>query len=235
MLAEAVESDVVLLGECHDDPIAHSIEAFVLISLAARRDKCGLSLEMFERDVQPVLDEYLAGLVREGDLLQDARPWANYRDDYRVLIEFAKEVGLPVIAANAPRRYVGAVGRRAGVLEQAGWPLEVATWLPPLPLPKPSAAYLEHLHNDPAVVRGDQIGLDDEFGLTNHGGTADSTVPGQCPYIGLQARDGLLEPMLLWDATMAHALVRSLEAEPDRLLVHVCAPLLPPPSPMARV
>ena len=215
---------------------------------------------MFERDVQPVLDEYLAGLVREGDLLQDARPWANYRDDYRVLVEFAKEVGLPVIAANAPRRYVGAVGRRPGVLEQAGWPLEVATWLPPLPLPTPSAAYLEHLHNDPAVVRGDQIGLDDEFGLTNHGGKADSTddefgltnhggkvddefgltnhggkadstVPGQCPYIGLQARDGLLEPMLLWDATMAHALVRSLEKEPDRLLVHVCAPLLPPSPP----
>ena len=54
MLAEAAESDVVLLGECHDDPIAHSIEAFVLISLAARRDKCGLfprSLEIPSRCV----------------------------------------------------------------------------------------------------------------------------------------------------------------------------------------
>ena len=51
MLAEAAESDVVLLGECHDDPIAHSLEAFVLISLAARRDKCGLSLDPSRRAI----------------------------------------------------------------------------------------------------------------------------------------------------------------------------------------
>ena len=44
----------------------------------------------------------------------------------------------------------------------------------------------------------------------------------RCPYIGLQSRDGLLEPMLLWDASMAHSIVRSLEVDPQRLIVHVC-------------
>ena len=39
------------------------------------------------------LDEYLRGKIRERDLLQDARPWANYHSDYRPLVEFAKQEG----------------------------------------------------------------------------------------------------------------------------------------------
>ena len=48
LLAEAASSDVVLLGECHDDPVAHHLEAFLLISLAAVRPEVVLSLEMFD-------------------------------------------------------------------------------------------------------------------------------------------------------------------------------------------
>ena len=54
MINVAAECEVVHLGECHDDPIAHSLEAYILVSLAARRDQCGLSLEMIERDAQTV-------------------------------------------------------------------------------------------------------------------------------------------------------------------------------------
>jgi TPR repeat protein len=39
LLDAAAQCDVVLLGECHDDPVAHSLEAYVLVSLAARRPK----------------------------------------------------------------------------------------------------------------------------------------------------------------------------------------------------
>lgn len=52
LIAEARGAEVVLLGESHDDPVAHSLEAYILVSLAAARDRCALSLEMFERDVQ---------------------------------------------------------------------------------------------------------------------------------------------------------------------------------------
>ena len=44
----------------------------------------------------------------------------------------------------------------------------------------------------------------------------------RCPYIGLKGRDGLLEPMLLWDAGMAHSIAGALEADAERLVVHVC-------------
>jgi len=71
-----------------------------------------LGMEMFERDVQPVLDEYLAGFIREQDFLKASRPWGNYEANYRPLIEYAKENGLSVIASNAPGRYTSLARRR---------------------------------------------------------------------------------------------------------------------------
>ena len=64
---------------------------------------------MFERDVQDILDAYLKGKISEKKFLKQARPWPNYLEDYRPLIEFAKKKGMPVIAANLPRRAAAAV------------------------------------------------------------------------------------------------------------------------------
>ena len=182
LLDAAARSDVVVLGEVHDDPVGHALEAYVLAKLAARRP-VALSLEMFDADVQPVVDDYCCGLVSERDFLLDARPWDNYATDYRPLVEFARQCGLRVLAANAPRRYVSAVGarrrrRRARRRRAAGgrggvpdsWPAAALQRLPPLPLPPLSDDYMEHLRSDPAVVRTDQMGLDDEFAAANHGG-----------------------------------------------------------------
>ena len=89
VLAAAQQAEVCLIGETHDDPVAHQLELYLLVQMQARRP-CLLSLEMFETDVQPIVDEYLAGLIREDDLLQDARPWTNYWKDYRQMVEFCK-------------------------------------------------------------------------------------------------------------------------------------------------
>lgn len=115
-IVEAMDrADVVFLGEEHDDPTAHSLE-LQLLRLAHERygehREVILSLEMFESDVQHVLNEYLAGYIRERDFLKASRPWSNYETDYRPLVEYAKENKLPVIAANAPGRYTSMARRR---------------------------------------------------------------------------------------------------------------------------
>ena len=101
---------LTFLGESHDDAVAHYLEEQIL-----RRTwdpHLGRpSLEMFERDVQYVLDEYLAGFITEAHLTASGRAWKNYKADYRPMIEFAKEKKMPVVAANAPRRYVNRVSR----------------------------------------------------------------------------------------------------------------------------
>jgi uncharacterized iron-regulated protein len=104
MLADVARADVILVGEQHDDSNTHRLEAALLQGLLRRRVPVVVSLEMFERDVQPVLDAYLAGTVTEQDFLGRARPWPRYATDYRGLIEMAKAHRWPVIAANVPRR-----------------------------------------------------------------------------------------------------------------------------------
>ena len=70
------------------------------------KNKVALSMEMFETDVQLVLNEYLEGKISEDVFVKDARAWPKYSTDYKPLVEAMKSDGLHVIAANAPRRYV---------------------------------------------------------------------------------------------------------------------------------
>ena len=111
MAADLARTDVVLIGEQHDDANTHRLELAVLESLARRRVPVALSLEMFERDVQTSLDSYVSGGAAEADFLKAARPWPRYATDYRPLVEFAKSQRWPVIAANVPRRIASEVAK----------------------------------------------------------------------------------------------------------------------------
>lgn len=110
---EAVDGrQVVYFGEYHDSQPAHDAELAVLQGLYARHgSKLVLSMEMFERDVQGVLDDYLSGRISEEAFLAASRPWENYEQAYRPLVEFAKAHHLPVLAANIPRRMAAAVAK----------------------------------------------------------------------------------------------------------------------------
>jgi uncharacterized iron-regulated protein len=104
-------ADVVFFGELHDDAVAHRLQVELLDILAARRFPGVLGLEMFERDVQPVIDRYLSGELSEAGFLAAARPWANYRTDYRPLVELARRRGWAVAGTNLPQPLATAVGR----------------------------------------------------------------------------------------------------------------------------
>jgi len=89
--------------------VAHEAEYTVLAALAERDPALVLALEMFERDISRRLDAYLQGVITEDTFLEHARPWPNYETDYRPVVEFAKERGIPVIAAKC-----AAQGSRSG-------------------------------------------------------------------------------------------------------------------------
>lgn len=109
LASAAAKADVVFLGEHHDDAATHRMEMALLQAVARRRANVVLSLEMFERDVQPILDQYLAGSIDEEAFLKGSRPWPAYRTDYRPLIEFARVHHWKVIAGNVPRKLASAV------------------------------------------------------------------------------------------------------------------------------
>jgi uncharacterized iron-regulated protein len=146
-IAEIVDAldgiDVVFLGEMHDDAVGHAVQYEIFRQAVERyspRRPVTLSLEMFETDVQVVLDEYLNGLISENHFLLSSRPWGNYKTDYRPLVELAKERKLNVVAANAPRRYVNMVSR-GGRKVLDGLSKEAKAWLAPLPYADASEEY----------------------------------------------------------------------------------------------
>ena len=110
-VSRLVKADLVFVGEQHDDPGTHRMELAILEGIARRRDSVVLALEMFERDVQPLLDRYVSKSVPEDSLLSGGRPWKNYKEDYRPLVELARQKGWPVVASNVPRPLASLVAR----------------------------------------------------------------------------------------------------------------------------
>jgi uncharacterized iron-regulated protein len=102
---------VVFVGEEHDDRATHRLELAILEGLARRRGSIIVAMEMFERDTQAAVDDYLAGRIDESEFLKISRPWPNYATDYRPLVEFARMKRWHVIAGNVPRKYASQVAR----------------------------------------------------------------------------------------------------------------------------
>jgi uncharacterized iron-regulated protein len=113
---ELAARDVVYFGELHDNAAGHQVYAELAKLLADRRPDFVLSLEMFERDVQGVVNDYLRGRIDEAAFLKHSRPWKNYARDYKPLVELARERKRDVIAGNLPRPVASRVARKEGCL-----------------------------------------------------------------------------------------------------------------------
>lgn len=111
---ELAMRDVVYFGELHDNVAGHQVYAQLAKLLADRRPDFVLSMEMFERDVQGVVNDYLRGRIDEAAFLRHSRPWKEYARDYRPLVELTRERKLDVIAGNLPRPVAGKVASKEG-------------------------------------------------------------------------------------------------------------------------
>lgn len=104
--------DVVFFGEFHGHSGIHLAQMRMFRALQEQNADMTLSLEQFERDTQPLVDQYLAGEIGEETLQEDGRGWENYEQSYRPLVEYAKDNKLPVLASNAPKPAVICVGKK---------------------------------------------------------------------------------------------------------------------------
>ncbi len=123
--------DVIMFGEMHNNPIDHWLQ-IELVKYLAKKNDLILGAEMFERDDQLVLNEYLSGTIKLDHLKKEAKLWPNYDTDYSPLVEFAKENHVEFIATNVPRRYASLVSRE-GQLALDSLSDEAKRLLPPLP------------------------------------------------------------------------------------------------------
>ena len=108
---------VVLLGEHHDNPDHHRWQLQVIAGLYALRQDIAIGFEMFPREVQPVLDKWVAGELSEEQFLSQANWRGNWNFDpalYLPLFNFARLNHIPMIALNVNRSLFVEV-------QQKGW------------------------------------------------------------------------------------------------------------------
>lgn len=105
--------DIVLFGEHHNNSINHWLQLQLTKALyEKKKNNLVLGAEMFERDNQSQLNDYLSGTLNEKALKDSMRLWNNFTTDYKPLVDFAKSNQLEFIATNIPRRYASIVAKK---------------------------------------------------------------------------------------------------------------------------
>lgn len=191
--------DAVFLGEVHRHVGNQRAQMDLFREIHARAPNVSLSMEQFERDVQGVLDDYLAGKAGELSLAEKARTWQSYGTTYRPLVEYAKEHRLPVIAANAPEQVIRCVGR-----EGLGFLAKMS------PAARGWAAAA--VHAGEGKYRDKFMGF--AMGDAGHGGGKQGDAP------SVQAIRGF-EAQATRDDTMAESIFLHLQKNPGRKVVHL--------------
>jgi uncharacterized iron-regulated protein len=188
-------ADVVIVGEQHDDANAHLVQQAVVAETIAAWPGSAVSLEMLERDEQPIVDAYLRGELSKDEFVDrtESRNWASkgsWDGFYQPVIDSAKSGKCPVVAANAPREYVR-MARTEGY--------EALSALPP-----EQRALFSLPERDPPETYRDRF---KGFMAGDGEPPADERV------------DEVLRAQRLWDATMADSVVRAMRELPARAKV----------------
>lgn len=135
LLTGALEANIILFGELHNNPVAHWLQYELSHDLLQHKET-GLVLgaEMLESDNQLLINEYVDGHIQQRHFKAEAKLWDNYDTDYEPLVELARENGIPFVATNIPRRYA-AVVHRGGFEALDKLDSQAKTYIAPLPVP----------------------------------------------------------------------------------------------------
>jgi uncharacterized iron-regulated protein len=112
------QADFVLLGERHDHPDHHALQARIVDALVARGRRPAVAFEMLDADDAPAVAAAVAGpgdaAARAGALRAgvawDESGWPDFAL-YAPVFESALAAALPIAAANLPRAELHAIGR----------------------------------------------------------------------------------------------------------------------------
>ncbi len=109
--AALAKADFVLLGETHDNPDHHLLQAKLLRAMVSAGRRPALAFEMLDAGQQAAVDAALARAPRSADAVAAAVDWARsgWPDFslYRPVFAVGAEAGLPLVAASLPHDEIG--------------------------------------------------------------------------------------------------------------------------------
>lgn len=113
ILEDLENSSLVFVGELHDRPEIHRMQLKIIEALHRRgRRPLAVGLEMFRKEDQKALDDWVAGKTPEEEfekiyLRNWNFPWSLYRD----IFVFARDRGIPLVGLNVPPEITRKVAR----------------------------------------------------------------------------------------------------------------------------
>lgn len=110
LVSDARRSDLVLIGEAHDDKTHHAMELSLISALCAPKSPFAIGLEMIQADSQPVLDDWTAGKLSEQEFQKVyARNWSFDWTLYRDIFLYARDHHIPMVGLNISKELVAKV------------------------------------------------------------------------------------------------------------------------------
>lgn len=110
----AADRPFVFLGESHNSPDHHKMQAAVIEALVKAGRDVVVGFEMFTRPVQDNLNGWTMGWWDEATFIERSdwqKQWGFDYALYRPIFEVVKANKLPMVAMNVPRDWVRAVGK----------------------------------------------------------------------------------------------------------------------------
>lgn len=188
-------ADVAFIGEMHGHPAGLDLARRLFDRITETTARAALSLEFVERDQQAALDAYVAGEIDVAELVK--RRGSPLPEPHMEMIDRARSWKLPIVGANAPRRF-------AKLARIDGWDALRA-------LPEPERALFvipEAMPSDAYRARfAAAMGMASP-GDGSHGPSDGSKL------------EGFYRAQLLWDATMADS-IAALRRAQRAPIVHV--------------
>ncbi|MFA7501212.1 MAG: ChaN family lipoprotein, partial [Sulfurimonas sp.] len=103
VIEEIAKNRVVYIGEKHTEFSSHLNQLKIIKAMYKHNPHLSIGMEMFQKQFQKYLDDYIAGKISEKEMLTKTEYFKRWKYDYelyRPIILFAKEKHLPIIALN---------------------------------------------------------------------------------------------------------------------------------------
>lgn len=101
IMPKLLEKRVIFVGETHDRFDHHLNQLDIIRRTYENSKEMAIGMEFFQLPFQPVLDDYIAGKIDEKEFLRKSEYFQRWRIDYRnyrPIIRYAKENGIPLLA-----------------------------------------------------------------------------------------------------------------------------------------
>lgn len=105
------DNRVVFMGELHDHPGHHQAQLAVIEALHQAGHQVVIGLEMFQRDDQDYLDDWVAGRIPREEFVEIYHRNWQWWSLYQPIFDFAREQGIRMLGLNVPREITAQVAR----------------------------------------------------------------------------------------------------------------------------